>query len=115
MSAPPPPRWRICALADLAATGCKEFEYGTPRRFWGVVLLWEGKLRAYVNSCPHLGLPLNLNGDVFFDEAGRHLLCSMHGALFRPGDGACIAGPCQGDALKALAVEADGGDVWLLP
>ncbi|MCW5773276.1 MAG: Rieske 2Fe-2S domain-containing protein [Rhodospirillaceae bacterium] len=111
----PAERWRLCAVAELDATGCKEFEYGNPRQFWGVVLRWQGELRAYVNSCPHLGLPLNLSGDNFFAEDGRHLVCAMHGALFRPEDGVCIAGPCTGDALKPVQIVVEDGAVWLVP
>jgi nitrite reductase/ring-hydroxylating ferredoxin subunit len=110
--------WRICALADLAETGAKEFEFGTPRQFWGMVVrVGEGDaavVRAYVNSCPHVGLPLNLSGDNFFDLDGKLLLCQMHGALFRPEDGVCVSGPCEGDALKSLPVELRDGEIWLL-
>ncbi len=106
--------WRICALADLDATGAKEFEFGVPRQFWGFVLRWGGAVHAYVNSCPHVGLPLNLSGDSFFDIDGKLLLCQMHGALFRPEDGVCVSGPCEGDALKRLAVELRDDAVWLI-
>ena len=108
--------WRICALAELAATGAKEFEFGTPRQFWGMVVrVGEGGgVRAYINSCPHVGLPLNLSGDHFFDTDGKLLLCQMHGACFRPEDGVCVSGPCEGESLKPLAVELRHGAVWLL-
>jgi nitrite reductase/ring-hydroxylating ferredoxin subunit len=109
--------WRICTLADLEATGAKEFEYGNPRQYWGFVIrVREGggdRVRAYVNSCPHVGLPLNLSGDHFFDTDGKLLLCQMHGALFRPEDGVCVSGPCEGEHLKPLTVEIRDGAVWL--
>jgi nitrite reductase/ring-hydroxylating ferredoxin subunit len=105
--------WRICALADLEATGAKEFEYGNPRQFWGFVIRWGGGVRGYVNACPHIGMPLNLSGDHFFEPEGKLLLCQMHGALFRPEDGHCVSGPCIGDALKRLSVEIRDGAVWL--
>jgi nitrite reductase/ring-hydroxylating ferredoxin subunit len=105
--------WRICAVADLDATGAKEFEYGDPRRFWGFVVRAGRDVRGYVNACPHAGLPLNLSGDHFFDAEGGRLLCRMHGALFRPGDGFCLSGPCRGAHLKPLAVAVRGGAVWL--
>jgi nitrite reductase/ring-hydroxylating ferredoxin subunit len=105
--------WRICALAELDATGAKEFEYGDPRRYWGFVVRSGGAVRGYVNACPHVGLPLNLSGDHFFDAEGKLLLCQMHGALFRPEDGYCVAGPCAGERLKLLAIEVRDGAVWL--
>lgn len=108
--------WRICALADLEATGAKEFEYGNPRQFWGFVVRVPhggGDVRGYINACPHVGLPLNLTGDHFFDADGRLLLCQMHGALFRPEDGFCVSGPCAGERLKPLKIELRDGAVWL--
>jgi nitrite reductase/ring-hydroxylating ferredoxin subunit len=105
----------VCWLGDLDATGAKEFEYGNPRQFWGFVLRCGDSLRGYVNACPHVGLPLNLSGDHFFDADGKLLLCQMHGALFRPEDGVCVAGPCLGDALKPLTFEVRDGAVWCLP
>ena len=112
--------WRICALADLEATGAREFEYGNPRQYWGLVVRVRGHggdrgsaVRGYLNACPHVGLPLNLSGAHFFDAEGNLLLCQMHGALFRPEDGYCVAGPCSGEHLKPLAVEVRDGAVWL--
>ena len=111
--------WRICALADLGATGAKEFEYGNPRQYWGfVVRVRDGGddgVRGYINACPHVGLPLNLSGDYFFDTEGKLLLCQMHGALFRPEDGFCVSGPCQGEHLQPLKLEIRDGAVWLCP
>lgn len=70
-------------------------------------------VRGYVNACPHLGLPLNLSGDHFFDAEGRLLLCRMHGALFRPEDGVCVSGPCAGEALEPLKIALRNGTIWL--
>ena len=106
--------WRICALADLEETGAKEFEFGNPREFWGFVVRWGEGVHAYVNSCPHVGLPLNLSGNEFFDIDGKLLLCQMHGALFRPEDGVCVAGPCESERLKSLPIEIRDGAVWLV-
>lgn len=72
-------------------------------------------LRAYLNSCPHTGVTLDWQPDRFLDEAGRHLQCATHGALFRIEDGFCIAGPCAGQSLTPLALEErpDGIDLLL--
>lgn len=109
--------WRICALSDLDATGAKEFEYGNPRQYWGfVVRVRDGggeSVRGYINACPHVGLPLNLSGDNFFDTDGKLLLCQMHGALFRPEDGFCVSGPCESERLQPLKLEVRDGAVWL--
>jgi len=49
--------------------------------------------------------------DHFFDAEGRHLVCSTHGAVFRPEDGYCLAGPCAGESLEPVPVEVREGRV----
>lgn len=75
-----------------------------------ILLRRDGAVRAFVNSCPHARAPLDYPPNKFFDFSGRFLLCSLHGALFRPSDGVCIGGPAKGKALTPVAVEeaADG-------
>lgn len=75
-----------------------------------VLFRWaRGCVRAYVNLCPHMRVPLDRTGAGVFDRAKRHLLCGTHGARFRPDDGVCVSGPCAGDSLEALeAVEVFG-------
>jgi len=68
-----------------------------------------GAVRAYVNRCPHLGTELDWQPGEFFDVAGLYLVCSTHGAMFEPGTGYCVAGPCRGASLERLqARECDG-------
>lgn len=70
-----------------------------------VMLRWFGRqIRGYVNLCPHMAVPLNRTGTRFLDRERRHLVCTTHGALFRPEDGRCVSGPCAGDHLDALEV-----------
>jgi len=40
----------------------------------------------------------------FATPDGRHRVCGEHGALYRPDDGLCVAGPCLGARLRALPV-----------
>ena len=63
----------------------------------------HGHSYCWENSCPHTGAPLDWVPGRFLDPAGRYLQCATHGALFEPTTGLCIAGPCRGDRLKALA------------
>jgi len=63
-----------------------------------------GAWRAYDNVCRHRALPLDLGARSPMSDDGRHLLCHQHGALYRPSDGACVAGPCAGERLAAVAV-----------
>lgn len=86
---------------------------GTPRE--ALVLLDDaGVLRAYLNRCKHLPIPLDGGSRRFLDDGRRHLMCGTHGALFRREDGYCFEGPCRGDSLSALAVEVDAsGVIWI--
>ena len=74
----------------------------------GFVFLDGDTPRAYVNRCPHMGIELNWVPGRFMDTDNLFLQCSTHGALFKPGDGECIARPCQGDALTALDIREAG-------
>ena len=77
----------------------------------GFAVRYDGKACAFVNSCPHLGTELDWQPGEFFEESGLYLVCATHGALFEPDTGRCIAGPCQGMRLEALAVEESQGQV----
>jgi nitrite reductase/ring-hydroxylating ferredoxin subunit len=40
-------------------------------------------------------------------------VCAAHGASFELAQGECVAGPCRGEALRAVTVEVRDGQVWL--
>ncbi len=75
----------------------------------GGILVYDGAtVTAWVNLCPHWSLPLDHSGPLATDAEGR-LICATHDARFRTSDGACVAGPCEGQRLEPLEVElADG-------
>jgi nitrite reductase/ring-hydroxylating ferredoxin subunit len=66
-----------------------------------------GGVYGYLNVCPHAGLPLDYQPDAFMAPDGASVQCSMHAARFRIEDGACLAGPCEGQGLSAVAVFVD--------
>jgi nitrite reductase/ring-hydroxylating ferredoxin subunit len=104
----------LCRVAELEATGCREFRLGGgdwPLK--GFVVKVDGGVRAYVNRCPHRALSLNLLPDRFLSADGTVIVCSMHGAVFEKRTGLCVTGPCVGGALRALAVEVVAGVVML--
>ncbi len=105
---------RLCALSDIPDGGSKGFA-AAPGAFTGLFAIRRGaRVFAYVNSCPHVGLPLDPVPDRFLDAKGTHILCSAHGARFRVEDGECIAGPCYGEALEAVVARIDDeGVVWV--
>ncbi|MFO7763632.1 MAG: Rieske (2Fe-2S) protein [Wenzhouxiangellaceae bacterium] len=82
---------------------------------WLVVTRHNGTPRAWLNVCPHQGRSLNWAPDKFLvDPAGR-LVCAAHGAVFDPADGACVSGPCQGAALRAVEVSEAHGEIRCAP
>jgi len=96
----------VCTLEELAATGSLGFSVGEgewPLRGF-LVALSDGGIRAYVNTCPHAGHPLDLLPHRFLTADRSLIVCSSHGALFEPADGRCVAGPCTGRALRPLSV-----------
>ena len=92
----------ICSLAEIPENRAKGLVVNERAL---LVIKKDGVVRVYLNHCPHHGTPLDWMPDQFMDHQGKHLQCSTHGALFRVDDGECIAGPCQGESLEALAFE----------
>ncbi len=111
-------RRRLCRVGELPGKGAigVPLPGGEPGWRDELILLRHGDgLRAYRNSCPHTGAPLNWLPDRFFDADGRYLQCSLHMALFEPGSGRCVHGPCPGRSLQPVAVELVDGWVCLPP
>lgn len=120
MNVPANSVWQpVCRRDELTGERILEFRIQRPQAepgampLTGFVFLNGGELRAYVNQCPHLGIELNWMPGRFMDADNLFIQCSTHGALFKPGTGECIAGPCQGDALTALDVRVDAGEVQI--
>ena len=76
---------------------------GTPREAL-VLRDHGGVMRAYLNRCEHLPIPLDSGCGEYLDQTGRMLLCATHGALYRLEDGFCTEGPCSGRSLLALPI-----------
>jgi nitrite reductase/ring-hydroxylating ferredoxin subunit len=106
----------ICASAALAEGGRGvRFALRAPEGAQhGFAIRSCGAVRAYVNRCPHLGTELDWQPGEFFDVAGLYLICSTHGAMFEPGTGHCVAGPCRGASLERLDVRECDGRVLLV-
>jgi len=98
--------FRVCHLQDLEDPGSLEAELADAGENSAIfVVKINGKVHAYVNRCPHTGVPLNWLPDQFLDYEDKLIQCSTHGAQFRPEDGFCVWGPCQGQFLQPLKVE----------
>ncbi|HEY7774264.1 MAG TPA: Rieske (2Fe-2S) protein [Marinagarivorans sp.] len=79
-----------------------------------IVLHHEGQVIAYINSCPHLSIPLEWLEHEFLDSDTGLIRCSTHGALFLPSDGTCVSGPCAGEALQSVAITEVDGTIYLV-
>jgi nitrite reductase/ring-hydroxylating ferredoxin subunit len=78
------------------------------------VVRYAGRVHAYLNRCAHVAMELDWQEGVFFDLAGRDLLCSTHGATYDTRSGRCVGGPCNGSALVKLSVEERDGMVYFM-
>lgn len=95
----------LCRDDEIAEGMARGFVVGEGAVRRDVILVRRGGvLRAYVNSCPHQGTPLETFPDKFLNEDGSLFVCSTHGARFRVEDGLCVGGPCLGKALQAIPV-----------
>ena len=68
---------------------------------------------SYVNRCRHLAVPLDWGDGEVMDDSGTLFLCRTHGALFRPKDGLCVSGPCQGLSLFQVDITVRDDAVYL--
>jgi len=66
-----------------------------------------GRLRAYVNACPHQYLPLDHKGDRIISADGTVLRCTNHQAGYRLDDGEGVEGLGIGCSLDPIPVEVD--------
>lgn len=73
-----------------------------------------GVAYAYLNRCAHIGVELDWQPGRFFDNEGKLLVCSTHGALYEPHSGRCVEGPCRGQSLTPLALEEQDGYIYCL-
>jgi nitrite reductase/ring-hydroxylating ferredoxin subunit len=106
---------RLAALSEIPRKGLRFTYEDGPFEEEGILLKLDGsEVRAYKNECRHLPMPLDDQDPAeFWDQSGRHLVCSAHGARYRPADGLCISGPCEGSHLKSLPVAVRGDEVYL--
>lgn len=111
MSTPPPPLCHISELSDPGSAGFAVEVNG--ERVLILVVRRGDDVFAYINSCPHLGVPLDMEPGRFLNIERRYILCSTHGALFRLDSGLCVAGPCRDKSLKPFDITLTDG--WILP
>lgn len=105
----------LCRLDDIPDGGSNGFVAAIPDGTRHAILaVRQGKrVFAYVNSCPHIGAPLDFLPGRFLNVDGTMILCSTHGALFRIKDGFCVRGPCAGKSLAPIPTIVEDGTVLM--
>ncbi len=105
----------LAAVDEVPSDNGLERVFGAgPAAFRVVLFRVDDGLRAYVNECPHAGIPYHFAPEVFCVheiEGRRDLMCAHHAALFHLDDGRCHDGPCVGGRLEPVDVVVDGGTV----
>jgi len=106
----------LCRLEELQDPGSRGATLRQGDRLLDVMVVRKGQnVYAYVNSCPHTGSPLDWVEHEFLSLDKQYIQCAMHAALFRLADGLCVAGPCTGSSLTAIAVTVESGLVVAVP
>jgi nitrite reductase/ring-hydroxylating ferredoxin subunit len=104
----------LCRLCELSDPGSRAFSIGSgdwPLR--GFLVRSGDDVFAFVNRCPHAGHLLNMRPDEFLSPDKSVILCHSHGAMFEISSGACVQGPCFGQALIPLPIRMEKGSVLL--
>lgn len=110
----PDPSPALIDLDRIPDGGLAEVEAMLDGEAESLVLHRDGeRVRAWLNVCPHAGRRLDWSPGQFLKTKDGLLVCAAHGATFELGNGACVAGPCRGESLRAVAVEVVDGGVRL--
>ncbi len=105
----------LCRVEEIPDGESRGFP-PAPGGFTGLFAIRRGeRVFVYVNSCPHIGLPLDPAPHRFLDAKRTAIVCSAHGARFRIEDGQCTSGPCYGESLEAVAARVDGEGRVIVP
>jgi nitrite reductase/ring-hydroxylating ferredoxin subunit len=96
---------------DIPDNGSKGFQCNGEKFF---AVKKQSKIYIYKNSCPHIGVALEWIEDKFLDPSCTMIQCANHGALFVIESGACVAGPCSGQKLKAVAFTIENDLIFLV-
>lgn len=106
----------LMAFDALSDGGLLEIEAEIDGVAESLILYRDGdQVRAWLNICPHAGRRLDWAPGKFLLSKDGLLVCAAHGASFELREGACVAGPCRGESLRAVAVEVMDGGIRIRP
>ncbi|NVJ91211.1 MAG: Rieske 2Fe-2S domain-containing protein [Methylocystaceae bacterium] len=104
----------LCDFNDVAEEDSKEFFIELNGQEQSILAVKkDGIFNVFVNKCPHIGVPMNLEPDRFLDSEKNFIMCSTHGALFKMDDGECVHGPCLGQHLTPVPFHLQGQEVFI--
>jgi len=106
---------KLCELNQIDNNGSAAFvakRNGKKESF--IVIRKEHNVFVYLNSCPHIGTPLDFSPGRFLSKDKNFIICSTHGALFRINDGFCISGPCVEQALAKVPIKIIKGTIFII-
>jgi nitrite reductase/ring-hydroxylating ferredoxin subunit len=110
----PLPGSLLCRLDAIPQGACKELRYGEEDASFALLLYRRGtEIRAYINSCPHFGLPLNARPGEFLLYNDGLIMCAHHSAVFRLADGRCVEGLAAGEKLEPVPVRLAGDEIFM--
>lgn len=106
-------RRALCRVEEIPDGDARGFA-AAPGGFTGLMAVRQGDaVFVYVNSCPHIGTPLDWTPHRFLSRDGKRIICATHGAEFQIDDGLCIRGPCLGDHLEPVPHTIEDGVVYV--
>jgi len=77
------------------------------------LIRFKGVVYCYLNECMHMHKRLDDERDQIFDETGRFLRCSSHGACYDPATGKSLSEIGAGKMLTAVKVKEEAGWIGL--
>jgi nitrite reductase/ring-hydroxylating ferredoxin subunit len=105
---------KLCSLNEIEDGNSGRFFAETDGQMKNYIVVRKGTVAfVYLNSCPHIGTPLDFSTGRFLSPDKSMIMCSTHGALFKIEDGYCVSGPCADQSLGAVSFEIRGEVIYL--
>ncbi len=104
----------LCNISDIPEGTTKGFSLTTDNNVQDIFIVnRDNQFYGYENHCPHTGVNLNWQPDIFMDFDNNYIQCSVHGARFNVESGLCVWGPCVNQSLKKIEIEVHNGNIAL--
>lgn len=105
----------LCRSDEIEIGRVKEFEFGESikTRFRMFVYRSENDVLAYLNSCPHFQVPLNIHSGKLFSSDRTQFQCCQHYAKFDKTTGICTDGPCEGRSLTKIPIIETNEEIFI--